>query len=330
VTRFHGHKKFPILIFPFIMAGLAAAAPDPRLLSLVPPGAHLVAGISASVRDGQPQNFVLITPNNWADLQDFFALTGADETRVIHQVVFVAVADEDGQPKEHSLLVSGQFDQSHIFKSAAAGGAALSTYRGIPVLEIQPFTRERGKFNDVRWLAVLDSSVVVFGTAASTQLELDRHLSRSRPDGSLLRRLGRLRSKDQTWCLLRISSRALSVLTGNQEIHNALTELNPELAELAQSAKELGFGMYYGRKVEFEYEVALDKTATGPFGPDSFRQSPAKPPGSASLLPALNATGDANSRHGLIAISISRYKAWLSEVSARGSDQRTAMTRSPE
>jgi hypothetical protein len=236
-----------ILFFPLILVGTAAASPDSRILSLVPQGAQLVAGISALTSEGQPQNFVLMIQNNWVDLRDFFALTGADGTRIIHQILLVAMTNNEGQPNEHSLLVSGHFDQPQVFKSAIDGGAAVTIYRRIPVLEIQPFAREHTTFKDVRWLTVLDSSVLVFGSVATAQLELDRYLAHSRADESLLRRLGYLRSKDQTWCILQVSPRPLSSLARNQEIHNALAELNPELAELAQFGNELEFGIYYGR-----------------------------------------------------------------------------------
>jgi hypothetical protein len=112
VTRFHAHKKLPILFFSFILVGItAAASPDPRLLSLVPPGAQLVAGISASSTQGQPDNFILMTHSNTVDLEDFFALIGSDDTRSIHQLVFVAVPNNDGRPSEHGILASGHFDQ---------------------------------------------------------------------------------------------------------------------------------------------------------------------------------------------------------------------------
>ena len=218
MTRFHGHKKLPILFFPFIFIGIAAAAsPDPRLLSLVPPGAQVVAGISAPSTEGQPDNFVLMTHNNTVDLEDFFALTGADSSRIIHQIVFVAVANNEGQPNEHSLLVSGHFDQPQVFKSAADGGAAATNYRRIPVLEIQPFARERGVFHEVRWLAVLDSNVLVFGSVASTRQELDRYLAHSRADEALLRRLAHLRSKDQSWCVLSASIGISPLLSGTRK-----------------------------------------------------------------------------------------------------------------
>jgi hypothetical protein len=273
----HEHKRILILFIPFILVGIAAAAsPDPRLLSLVPPGAAVVAGISASSIQGHPDNFVLVTHNNSVDLEDFFALTGADNKRIIHQIVFVAVANNAGRLDEHSLLVSGRFDQPHVFKSAADGGAALTNYRRIPVLEIQPLARERGAFREVRWLAVLDSSVVVFGSVASTQLELDRYLAHSQTDESLLRRLARLRRKDQTWSILSASVRTLSIFDRDLEIQDVLADLNPKLAEIAQSGNDFEFGLYYGRRVEFEYEVTFASTGAGRVGPDSVR-SPVEP-----------------------------------------------------
>jgi hypothetical protein len=320
VTRFPGYKELPVLFFPLTLIGIAgAASPDPRLLSLVPPDAQLVAGISASSIQDQPDNFVLMTHNNRVDLQDFFALIGADSSRTIHQILLAAMANKEGQSNEHSLLVSGHFDQRQVFKSAVDGGAAVTIYRRIPVLEIQPFAREHATFRDVRWLAVLDSSVLVFGSIASTRLELDRYLMHSQTYESLLRRLAHLRSKDNTWCLLSASSPTLPSLTRSHEIHDVLAELNPELADLAQSGNELEFGLYYGRRVEFDYEVNFASTASGRDGTDSLRQTPAELTMRGTLLPMLNAARDANTLHGVIQISMSQYKEWLAGIEGKRS-----------
>jgi hypothetical protein len=277
VTRFYGRKKLSILLFPFILAGItSAASPDPRLLSLVPPGAQLVAGIGASSIQGQQNNFVLMTHNNSVDLGDFFALTGADDTVTIHQIVLVATANNEGQAEERSLLASGHFDQPHVFKSAADIGAAVTNYRGIPVVELQPFARELGKLKSVRWLAVLDSSVLVFGSIASTRFEIDRSLDHTPADAALLGRLARLRSKDQTWCLLSASSPTFPSLSRGDEMHAVLVHLSPELAEFAQSGSELEFGLQYGRRVEFDFEVTLRRlkqVATAPIRSDQFPSS---------------------------------------------------------
>ena len=315
MTGFYGRKGLPMMFFTFILGGItAAASPDPRLLSLVPPGAQLVAGISAPSIQGQPDNFVLMTHHNTVDLEDFFALTGADDTRTIHQMVFVSVINNDGQLSEHSLLVSGHFDQPHVFKSAAEGGAAVTDYHSVPILVIQPLARERGKLNDVRWLAILDSSVLVFGSVASTRLELDRYLARSPADGSLLRRLARLRRKDQTWCLLSTSVRTLSSPARDQEILGVLAMLNPEFAKLSEFADELEFGMHFGGHVEFEYEALMGSLYGNRPDRAPLLQHPPKSPNSSYLLPDLNIAESAEALHGVIPISLSRYDEWLARI----------------
>ena len=318
MTEFYGRKRLAMMSFLFTLGGITAtASPDPRLLSLVPPGAQLVAGISAPSIQGQPDNFVLMTHNNTVDMEDFFALTGADDTRTIHQIVFVSVINNDGQLSEHGLLVSGHFDQPHVFKSAAEGGAAVTDYHSVPILVIQPLARERGMLHDVRWLAILDSRVLAFGTISSTRLELDRYLEHSRTDEALLRRLAHLRSKDQTWCVLSSPVRSLSLPTWGQEIYVVLAKLNPELADLAKSGNDLEFGLYYGRRIEFEYELTSASTTVRRVRPGSLRQSPVEPAKTASLLPALDKAGDAKSLHRVIVVSTTRYNTWLAEIRGR-------------
>jgi hypothetical protein len=218
--------KALVLLFVVPVSYAASREPsrDPKLIAMVPPGAQIVAGINASPQPGQPDNFLLVTHDNIVDLQDLFALSGADASRIFQQVVFVAIANNAGLLTEHSLLVSGHFDQPHIYKSAVKGGATVTYYRGIEVLVIQPFKREQGTFNDVRWLAVLDSNVVVFGTVATLRQELDRYASRSPADSPLLKRLARLRARDQSWCLL-------SPFTRNDEIRGLLATLDPKTGE---------------------------------------------------------------------------------------------------
>ena len=307
MIRFHG-KELLILFLSFIFVGIAAAeSPDPRLLTLVPPGAQLVAGISATSMQAQPDNFVLVTHNNAVDLEDFYALTGADDSRTIDQMVFVAIIDNQGLLGEHSLLVSGHFDQPRLFKSATEGGAAMTSYRRIPILEIQPFPRERAVFNDPRWLAVLDSNVLVFGSIASTRLELDRYLARSQTEVPLRRQLARLHSKDQTWCVL-------SAPTLNDEIYRALASLNPELAEFVRSGDAFAFSMHYGRRVEFEYEVTTAPTQNNHFGTASHLASSPEFAKGVSLLPTPNMVRDADTLHDVVEVSLSRYKEWLAQL----------------
>src|ERR1700758_5012436 len=157
MRRIRVSKVVLLVLFPFFTIALASAVtPNPKLLSLVPPMAQSVAGMSAAPRGGQPSSFLLMTHNNALDLDDFIALTGGDPARVIQQVIMVAAAAGRGTLGEHSLLASGHFDRALIRRSTP--GASDTLYREIPVLVVQPFPRERAKFNDVRWLAIIDSN----------------------------------------------------------------------------------------------------------------------------------------------------------------------------
>jgi hypothetical protein len=309
---FHFRNVLLTALVPFLSAAITSAVtPDQRLLSLVPPGALIVAGMNAPSPQGQPDSFVLVTHNNTADLADFFALSGADGSRTIHQVILVAAADNTGALGEHSLLASGHFDQARIYRSAGDLGASVSHYRGLTVLVVQPFARERGRFNDVRWLAVLDSNVLLFGTTAAMQQELDRHLARSATDPSLMKKLARLRRDDETWCVL-------SVPAQNVEIRNALWALDPKFADLVQDGDAFQFGIHYGRHIEFEYEVNAASSIDTQTVSNSLAQTLAGPQAKgSSLLPSPAMNSDRGSVHDVVRISRAQYDAWLAVVLAR-------------
>ena len=158
-----GNVLLTALLPFFAVASASAVTPDPKLLSLVPPTAQIVAGMNAPSVSGQPDSFLLITRNNTVDLLDFFALSGVDDSRVIQQIMMVAVEDRTNSLAEHSLLASGRFDQKRIFKAAAQNGATFNDFKGIRVLVVPPFGRDQATFREVRWLAVIDSSIALFG-----------------------------------------------------------------------------------------------------------------------------------------------------------------------
>ena len=147
------------------------------------------------------------------------------------------------------------------------------------------------------------------------RIELDRYRSKIHPDDFLLRRLARLRSKDQTWCLLSAPAQTVTFLTRGHEMYDVLAKLSPELAEFARSGYKLEFGIHYGRRVEFEYELSFTSDRASRETTGSQKKSPDETIRSSSLLPALDTTGDTNARHGLIAVSTSRYNRWLAEIS---------------
>jgi hypothetical protein len=303
-------KLLSMVLLAFFKVGLVSAVtPNSRLLSLVPPSAQVVAGMSTSSSGSQPGSFLLITHNNSVDLDDFIALTGGDPARVIQQVIMVAGDGGRGTLTEHSLLASGHFDPTLTRRPTA--GASASRYRDIPVLVVQPFARERAGFNDVRWFAMIDSDVALFGTIPMVKQELDRYLSRSAADPFLVQKLAELRRDDDTWCVL-----VRPVYS--EPMRSVLELLDAKLGDSLQDGDTFQFGIHYGRKVEFDYEFNMLMSAGAEAVSRSLMQSLSGPEATdSSHLPAsIPSRGDSVVR-GAVKVSRARYDAWLAEVIAR-------------
>jgi hypothetical protein len=305
-------RRWALPLFPILCAAIASAVPpDPRLLSLVPRDPQLLAGISSSSREA---HFLLITRNNEVDLQDFLGLSGVDDARVIHQVILAASITVAGRA-EHSLLASGSFDQARIFTAAVQNGAGVNEYRGIKLLVLQPFARERAVLKEVRWLAILGSSVALFGTTASVQEEMDRYLARNAPDPWLTQRLARLHGDDETWCLVENF-----VLNG--DVQRALSQLDTTLASLTGDGNVFVFGIHLGRRVRFEYEITRASGGSPqPVFAGLVRSLVGEGIKDSALLPASEDTRDGLSERGELEVSRARYETWIEEVSARARSQ---------
>ena len=241
----HRIAKSILLLFFLFDAVFAAhsLSLDLGLIQMVPPDSLVIASMLSPKPGGEPGSLLLITGNNKIDLEDFFAVTGADVSRRIHQVVLVASAAGDGALSEHSLLASGHFNRDAIYQFAESGSARMESYRGQSVLMVPPLARERSRFKQLRWLAILNSDIAIFGTPGSVQRELDRQLAKSLPDPSLMERLSRLGPKDESWCLL-------PAPTAGGIIASVLNKLDPRLAAVAREGASMQYGFHFGRRVE--------------------------------------------------------------------------------
>jgi hypothetical protein len=304
-----------ILLFPIMAAGMGRSfTPDPRLIRLVPSDAEMVAGIGAPTPHGpRPSAFLLITPNNSADLNDFLALTGVDDARVIHQVILVATKRGTGNPNGHSLLASGHFDQTRIFKAAVENGALIGQYRSVRIVVLSPFQREHQSLRDVRWLAVVGENVAILGTIDNVRVELDRHLDKVSADLLLMQSLAQLEGDDMSWCLVR-------TLAQNDLILRALRSLDPEFARWVHDGDTILFGIHYGRRIRFEYVLTTSDLSAQAGAP-----SPAPSSGApnATAYPLVAASSHVNrSIGGKVYVSTNRYERWLGDVAGWSPDHR--------
>ena len=218
-------------------------ASDQHLLHLVPPKSKIVARMLSSSIPGQLSSFLLVTSNNEIDHKDFLALTGGDSSRNIHEVVFVTADGADGANSEHSLLVGGHFDRDAIVRLANDGIATRLNYRDVVVLAVKPFAREAESFKELRWLAIPDQGIAIFGSVASVQRELDRWFANSPTDPELLERLSRLDHRDETWCLL-------PVPRPGGLVASIFGKLDERLEALANEGRSIQYGIRFGRNVE--------------------------------------------------------------------------------
>ncbi|MBV8630402.1 MAG: hypothetical protein JOZ83_05725 [Silvibacterium sp.] len=306
MRRFSGISLFFAAIVPFVAAANGAAVPcDQKLLSLVPPGAELVTGI-IPFETNVPRGWIFLSSGyTKLDYDDYFSLVGVDSSR---QLSYMILTDFPGKEGQHSLLASGHFDQARIYKSATDGGAKTTEYRGISVVLIEPFLREREAFHETRWLAIADSRFVFFGSSEAVQQELDRYLDHSTPDPFLAQRIAHLRHSDSTWALLYAPGRSSIV-------RDSLTEvgLDPTLAAMPDAG---GFqlGVHYGNVIEIEYEItAADELA--------YSQPASLTPAAALSMnpPASRQAISAGERrfHGVLKIPASRYGTWFDELAAQ-------------
>ena len=279
---------------------------DPRLIQLVPPHSRLVAGMSKSAAQGTSGSFLLITHENRIDLDDFYAIMGSDASRRIEALVLVTTAHRERSANKHSLLVSGQFDRDSIFRFAAAG-ASRRSYRNIPILVVPAFERERETFNEIRWLAIVDGHIAIFGSVESVQRELDRWIDRDVPDQMLLDRLHRIEGHDDSWCVLMARD-------PEHVAETVLGRLDPKLGEVARDAGLLGYGIRYGRKIEIA--VVADPFPARDFNAPNNLQA-------AQSIAAFHffssPPSESASSHAVVKISRRRYEEWIQECTPRDS-----------
>lgn len=300
-------KAVLTLFLLLTMVGAACAlSSDARLLSMVPPDSNVIASMVRYAGHDQSPSFLLLTENNRLDLQDFFALSGADTSRSIQQVVFTAGAGERGILNEHSLLLSGRFDRDAIFRSAQGGKANFERYRGIAILAVPAFERERKTLLDLRWLAILDSSVAVFGTPEVVERELDFYLAKSRPDRMLVERLSRIGRNDDSWCLL-------SGLKMDGVVQTVFENLDVQLGSIVKDGKALEYGIHFGRSVEI---TASSQTI---LAVDSARQQNSGPevsPAASYFLPNARDRADSTLTRVVVKVTKRRYEKWMNALTA--------------
>lgn len=296
-----------------------ALSPDPRIISMIPRNVEIVDGSGASRTKAGLMSFLVFRTENAVDLRDFRGLVGADASKTIRQLFLVGGTARPSPRFEHSVLCLGRFNHSRIYEAAIHNGARARAYRGMEILEVDPFTRDQGTINEVRWLAIVGQDLAVFGTIGHVVEELDRYLDHVPAESSLLERFRRFQRDDETWALL-------SETVQKDSIRRAFGSLDPRFPDLARDKSNFQFGIHYGSRIRVDYESAADDTSD-PL-PNKVQKTATGvliDPGMRSFVSVASATINTRAVRGTLAIARTRYEKWLSELlNSKGDSERPA------
>jgi hypothetical protein len=233
-------------------AAMSASAAQAKsiLLPLVPPGSEVVSGIANPGTPGATGRLLLVTDSNNRDFEDCLALLGIDGQKSIEQVIEAASSSVSEDLSEYLLLLAGSFNHRRIYKAALENGATSLEHNGVSLLAIPPFQREKQRFNGVRWLAILEERILVFGTPALVGNALDRHAHQDQTDPILARRLGQIPAGVDSWSVIAMQPPMM-------KRHLANYPLSGAWKAALNNVDELAVGIHYGQydRVDFVFHI---------------------------------------------------------------------------
>ena len=282
-----------------------------KLLSLVPPGAELVAGFENHTNGHSYGRLVLATHNDGLDLDDWRALAGVDSKRSVDEVIEVAATAPTGALTEHLLLVAGRFDKERIFNSAELNGAVRRECDGETVMLIKPFARELMEMPETRWLVILDGRIGMFGSQSMVQRALHRYTTHADIDMPLMERLAQLRTDVTSWNVIVASPKSEGSLNKTQP--------NSALTRLIEGAEVLTVGTSFGSKVRVDFslhagndhEAAFFTQKAASFANVFANESPVRSDSLLSVRRRLgNLSVESNRVQGSVELSAKAFQQW--------------------
>lgn len=175
-----------------ILAAVLPAA-DARLLSLVMPGARVLAGVNVEQAKATPFGQAVLEhlARNEEALHQFSEVTGFDPRRDVREVLFASDGGRDGNGRLQGLVLArGAFDVARIAQAARDQGGSVENYGGATVI-VRP-----GKRGAV---AFVDGTVAVAGAADEVRAALDRRGSPAPIDPALAAEVARLSASQHAW-----------------------------------------------------------------------------------------------------------------------------------
>ncbi len=146
-------------------AGLTAA--DPALLSLIPKDPLMIAGVDVTRAKASPfgQRILAEMKDEDKNFRELVESTGFDPRRDLREAILAT----DGKTGENTVILArGSFDPSKISAFLRAKGAVPSVYNGVELWA------DGKKANPDGSIAIVDSSLAIFGKDAAVRAAVDR------------------------------------------------------------------------------------------------------------------------------------------------------------
>ena len=187
--------------------------------------------------------------------------------------------------------------------------AQRSEYDGESVLLIQPFTREKGEMQDVRWLIILENRIGIFGTPLLVQQALRRYQTHADVDRPLKEKLSQLPHDVSSW----------NVLVSAEDRKNIYVHTGSRWEGLVDEAEVFIVGARFGPKVRVDFLLHADSS----HGAGFFRQKVSSfVQAFASVLPGgseerrlAKASLDPDRARGSIELSRRQFEMWCEQGS---------------
>ena len=231
----------------FFSASFCMAQND--LVRLVQPDAPVIAGLHRMSQDRSKDALWVATRNSVDDLSRLVALVENDPERRVDQVIVADWGSSTSSPGSHLVIAQGRFNLASI-ASTMAHPAKLS-YDGVPVLAIET---KAGSTPAMRWLAVPQRELALFGTPSAVQVALDRFRSGAHADPQLLERLRNAHDRDAAWSSVVLAPRALQASGKFQA---------GALAPCLDRMREVDLGIQIGKTVTIDLHTEPRDGAAG-------------------------------------------------------------------
>jgi hypothetical protein len=183
-----------VLVLVTLAAAMASAA-DRELLRLAPAGTRFLAGVQVDQGKVTPFGRFLLSrmKTDDKDFQTFVATTGFDPTRDVDEILIAASGAAAGH-KDGVMLARGRFNIQAILASAKEKGAAVTDYRGVPLL-----SPPKNKTQQSGAVAFLSGSVAIAGDVQKVKAAIEQRTQAVSLDPALEGKAAELSATHHAW-----------------------------------------------------------------------------------------------------------------------------------